>query len=275
MLVVEFYSFLSCSLVQVSQAKFAEFQDAFRAALSMRYRFLPFLYSLAHAAHRHSRPIAHPASFTFPSECSDHSSQRCMDARNTYMVGGVLVPSDLGLAHTSRRVQTPDGDRPPLENTSTAILPAATLWFRFNTTTTFHGGQTVRQVLRLAEMAIYVRAGAILPLQANASIQRSGEAGGLLEVHVYAGDDGGFTMVEDDGISWDYRDKPDTATRTTTWRWIDASKTLVWSVSGGKMLDSPNLYSAMTAVLFEKDAQLSRRSSVQPMTMDGGRVVFG
>ena len=133
----------------------------------------------------------------------------------------------------------------------------------------------MRQVLRLAEMAIYVRAGAILPLQANASIQRSGEAGGLLEVHVYAGDDGGFTMVEDDGISWDYRDKPDTATRTTTWRWIDASKTLVWSVSGGKMLDSPNLYSAMTAVLFEKDAQLSRRSLVQPMTMDGGRVVFG
>jgi len=242
----------------------------------MRYRFLPFLYSLAHAAHRHGRPIAHPASFAFPSECSDHTSQRCIDAKSTYMVGGVLVPSDLGLLHTNRRVQTPEGARPPLENTSIAILPAAAaLWFRFNTTDTFKGGQTVRETLRLAETATFVRAGAILPLQANATIQRSGEAGGLLEVHVYAGDDGVFTMVEDDGISWDYRDKSDAATRTTTWRWIDANRTLVWSVSGGKLLDDAQIYSTMTAVLFEKGKGSGRRSGVQPITSDGGRVVFG
>lgn len=56
-----------------------EHQVAFRDALDMRYRFLPFLYSLAWAAHRHHKPIGHPASFEFP---------EWPLGETTYMVGG-------------------------------------------------------------------------------------------------------------------------------------------------------------------------------------------
>ena len=88
-------------------------QRAFRAALQLRYTFLPFLYSLAHAAYRTGRPIAHPASFAFPDECSrggegeggeggdgDRSgggdcgggaAERCRLAEAAYMVGGMLA----------------------------------------------------------------------------------------------------------------------------------------------------------------------------------------
>merc|ERR1711935_624006 len=106
----------------------------------------------------------------------------------TYMVGEVLIPSNLGLAHSNERP-------PPLENASSAYLPtlpsphaaAGAGWYRWNTTTQHKGGQTVHETLSLAEMAVFVRPGAILPLQSNGTIQHSAEAGGTLEVQVYAG----------------------------------------------------------------------------------------
>jgi alpha-glucosidase (family GH31 glycosyl hydrolase) len=192
---------------------FEEHQDAFQAALRMRYSFLPFLYSLAHSAYREGRPIAHPASFAFPAssteggdgegESDTGSTAEAAAAAAQYMVGSVLIPSDLGgLAHTNERP-------PPLENNSIVHLPrAGRHWYRWNSTVTEAGGQMINETLGLSEMAVFVREGALLPLHANASIQHTGEIGGLLELQVYAGRDGHFVMVEDDGISEDYQQLP-------------------------------------------------------------------
>jgi alpha-glucosidase len=250
--------------------EYDEHQRAFQVALGMRYTFLPYLYSLAHASYRYGRPIGHPASFVFTSACTVPTSQQCIDAENTYMVGSTLIPSDLGLAHTNL-----GSGHPPLENSSTAILPAGTSWYRWNQTAALKGGQTIKETLKLAEMAVFVRAGAVLPLQtntANGSIQRSAEAGGTLEVQVYAGSDGSFEMVEDDGISLDYRTSPDTATRTTTWKWSDATKTLTWAVQGGLQIPSP--YSTVAAVLFEDGVAEPQRAAQQPLGARSGKVVF-
>ena len=241
---------------------FQEHQEAFQAALGMRYKFLPWLYSLAHAAHRTSRPISHPASFTFPSETGTA-------ADSTYMVGGILIPSDLGLAHTNIRP-------PPLENNSVAVLPSSTEWFRFNTTTVLHGGQTVNETLALSEMSVFIRAGALLPLHADASIQRSGEIGGELDLHIYAGHDAVFDMVEDDGISLDYGAQRGSgslasATRTTTWRWADKTKTLSWSVAG--TFSGPQLYTSVRPTLFAEGAG-AQQATVHSLSPRGGSVVF-
>jgi alpha-glucosidase len=261
-------------------AVYEEVQDAFRAAIGMRYTFLPFLYSLAHAAHTHGRPIGHPASFAFPAACAadpaGKASRACAAARGTYTVGGALIPSDLGaLVHTNAKGL-------PRENASSATLPVDCRWFRWNTTAAFAGGQTVRSSqLQLAEMAVFVKAGAILPLQANgSSVQFSAQAGGALELHVYAGADGSFEMVEDDGISLDYRDAATAAAkegamRTTTWRWSDATKTLTWAVGkGGAALRSPNLYTAVLPLLFEEGVAGPQRAAQQPLAASGGKIVF-
>ena len=246
-------------------------QIAFQKALEMRYRFLPFLYSLAHAAYRTGKPISHPATFAYPGECAVPTSLRCVEATKTYMVGGVLVPSDLlGLAHTSIRP-------PPLENVSRAVLPESSVgWYRWNTSATVKGGQTVKETLKLSEMAVFVAAGAILPLQANAShVQRTALLGGLLEVQIYGGADGQFVMVEDDGISYDYQHKgarAAAAVRTTTWAWSAARNTLTWSVSGGEKLTSPNEYTHVAPVLFSGGRV--QRAATQVLGPRGGEVVF-
>jgi len=254
--------------------RFDETQRAFQAALNMRYTFLPFMYSLAHVAHRHFRPIGHPASFAFPVECADPASQRCADAQRTYMVGSVLLPSDLGLAHTNTLVDTPTGKLPSQENSSTAILPGATSWFRWNTTVVLSGGQMVKETLALDEMSLFVCAGSILPLQAGGPIQHSAQAGGTLELQVYGGGDGSFEMVEDDGISLEYEANPGSATRTTMWRWDHAAKTLTWSVQGGATLSSPNLYTSVVPVLFDDGAAAWLRAAIQTLGERGGKVVF-
>lgn len=243
---------------------FAAHQKAFQSALEMRYTFLPFMYSLAHAAHRTGHPISHPASFAFPEECkSGPETTQCKAAKTTYTVGSVLIPSDLGLAHTA---QSP----PPFENLSTAVLPASTTWQRWNTTAAVSG--TIRETLALSEMAVFVAAGAILPLNMK-RIQHSAQAGGELELQIYAGRDGSFIMIEDDGISLDYQTSADDATRATTWRWTDATKTLTWTVEGGATLKTPNLYTEVSPVLFAPGSAV-QRAPKQALGAAGGTVVF-
>ena len=155
----------------------AEHQVAFRHALNMRYRFLPYLYSLAHHAHLYGRPLGHPASFDFPEYAL---------GSETYMVGGELLPADVSTTHN----KPPDNG----ENSTTVNLPNGTSWYLWNGTTATPGGQTVQHTVALDEMVFYVRQGSILPLQA-AEVQHSDLVGGLLLVHVYGGRDGAFEMV--------------------------------------------------------------------------------
>lgn len=252
----------------------AEHQVAFRDALNMRYTFLPFLYSLAHHGHRHGRPIGHPASFEFPGDMMPGTT-----GDETYMVGGVLVPADVSTSHNTQG-----------ENATTVNLPPGKAWYRWNTTASEAGNQTIAHTdVGLADMIVYVREGAILPLQAS-TIQYSDQAGGMLHVQVYAGADGSFEMVEDDGTTLDYTADDDksaaagneggvaghragsSATKTTNWTWVDATKTLSYTVLG--TFSGPNAYTSVQAVLFEAASAAPQYAAAQPLANTGGSIAF-
>eukprot|EP00037_Helgoeca_nana_P028137 m.328386 g.328386 ORF g.328386 m.328386 type:complete len:195 (-) comp27692_c0_seq1:400-984(-) len=97
-----------------------EHQAAFRSALELRYHFLPFMYSLAHIARKHGRPLANPASYEAEFAADSASA-------TAYMVGSVLMPAELGLAHTSV-------SPPPDENASVVYLPhgRTSRWYRWS-----------------------------------------------------------------------------------------------------------------------------------------------
>lgn len=249
----------------------AEHQAAFRQALNMRYAFLPFMYSLAHHGHRHGRPIGHPASFEFPS-----TMERALgDA--TYMVGGVILPADVSTSHGTTG-----------ENATMVNLPPAASkgWYRWNTTHVEAGNQTLAHTVAIAEMVVYVREGAILPLQATA-IQYSDLIGGLLQVQVYAGADGIFEMVEDDGMTLDYiTDSTGSTgsttgsgavaagggTKTTHWSWDNEKKVLSYTVDG--TFAGNNDYTEVQAVLFEAGASAPQYAPVQKLASAGGSIAF-
>eukprot|EP00047_Mylnosiga_fluctuans_P009080 m.261535 g.261535 ORF g.261535 m.261535 type:complete len:602 (+) comp24727_c0_seq1:570-2375(+) len=227
----------------------AEHCTAFRKALNTRYAFLPYLYSLAHESNRLLRPMARPSTFEFP----DYSP-----SNPAYMVGDSLLPADLCTSHTV------DGT----ENRTTANLPPG-LWYLFNTTQTLTGGRVyVQDNVPVTDFPVYVRPGAILTLQ-KAIVQYSDAIGGRLEVQVYAGRDGAFDMVEDDGTTTDYLSG---GARTTHWKWDDAGKTLTWAVDQGSYPGGPNDYVSVQAVLFTPAGQPQLSDVVQIST--GGSIKF-
>jgi alpha-glucosidase (family GH31 glycosyl hydrolase) len=214
-----------------------EHRAAFRGALEMRYHFLPHLYSLAHASHAALTPIVAPASYIFPADASFPPAAG--DA--VLMVGDTLLPSVVSTSNG------PD----PNENVSTSVLPPG-LWYRFNSTEALPGLQTVTYAdLPLSTAVLFVRAGAILALQRDV-IQHAGEVGGVLELHVYAGRDGAFTLTEDDGATTAYATAPAAATRATAFAWSDATRTLSWKVAGAYV--GAQSFTSAEPVLFTANA---------------------
>jgi hypothetical protein len=128
-----------------------------------------------------------------------------------------------------------------------------------------------RRDVALDELVLYVRAGAVLTLQRDV-IQHSGQVGGALLVHVYAGADGRFVMVEDDGESEDYATAPETATRSTTWSWTDGARALCWTISGA--FNGTGLFTAAEALLFVNGTAAPQHMGPVPLAPPGGCFQF-
>jgi alpha-glucosidase (family GH31 glycosyl hydrolase) len=106
---------------------------------------------------------------------------------------------------TSRAVYLPSGD-----------------WYDWWTNAKVSGGQRVTREVDLATMPIYVRAGAIVPVDPV----RQYTAEPVTEpttIRIYRGANGSFTLYEDDGISQEYLRGRATLTRMT---WNDQAKQL-------------------------------------------------
>jgi len=136
------------------------------------------------------------------------------------------------------------------ENSTTVFLPPGATWFELNSTAALPGGQRVDHGdVPLGVFRIYVRGGSLLALQDGAPIQHTGQLGGALALHVYAGADAAFTLYEDDGESLDYA-----AARATAFAWREAARTLSWSVAAGGWAGGASDFTRMTVTLFEANA---------------------
>jgi len=152
------------------------------------------------------------------------------------------------------------------ENTTSVELPRG-VWYSFNTTRAVVGGwRAVRRDVPLDEVVVYVRAGAVLALQRDV-IQHTAEAGGVLQLQLYAGASGSsYELVEDDGNSTAYEVRTASAddTRTTVFRW-DGSRVLTWACAGG----FPGRYTHVEFEMFAPNASSRVRAAVRSLGASG------
>jgi alpha-D-xyloside xylohydrolase len=80
-------------------------------------------------------------------------------------------------------------------------LPAGT-WYDFWTGMTTMGGMTVSADAPLNQIPLYVKAGSIVPM--GPAIQYATQSADPIEIRVYKGKDGAFTLYEDTGDTYDY-----------------------------------------------------------------------
>lgn len=200
-----------------------EAQAAITKAIDLRYRLIPYYYSLAYETHETGVPMMRPLMMEFP---DDHKVANLSD-QWTVGSGLMVAPIDQQGA-TARSVYLPQ-DR----------------WFPFESTAALEGDQTINASAKLDEIPIYVRAGTILPL--GPIVQSTDELpGGPLDLQIYPGKDATFTLVEDDGESIEYL-KGDF--RKTTFTWNEANRELSWATEGN--YEGPHSFKQMTISLFD------------------------
>jgi alpha-glucosidase len=195
---------------------------AIRAALELRYRLIPFYYSLAHETFETGVPWMRPLVMEFPGD------PKAANLSDEWMMGDSLLAAPI--------LQTND--------TRSIYLPAAD-WYGFGTNHFVAGNQTIQVTAALDEIPAYVRAGSILPLAPV--IQHTSQLpGGPLELQIYPGKDVTFTLVEDDGETLNYQKSK---IRRTTFSWNDAAGQLTWKREG--KYAGKDVFKDMRVVLFD------------------------
>jgi alpha-glucosidase len=205
-------------------------EAAMRKALNLRYRLLPYIYSLGHEAYQTGAPV-----MEFPADTT---------------VAGITSEWLAGKGLLVAPVLNEGGKR-------TVYLPADT-WYDFSNGGVITGPRTFTVNKALDEIPVYVRAGTILPI--GPVIQYSEQSSETpLEIRIYPGKNGSFKMVEDDGVSYNYTKGN---TRTTTYTWNDQAKRLTWKVRGPYV--GKNTYKIIKVVFGkqERNAILNKMGSV-------------
>lgn len=133
-----------------------EFGDEFtpinRASVELRYRFLPYLYSLFYQHERTGQPVMRPLWYEFP---ADRLTYLVSDA---YMVGSDILVAPVvkeGMRHRD------------------VYLPAGAAWINWWTGERLEGGKQHRISAPLDTLPLFIRVGAVVPVQSV--IQHTGE----------------------------------------------------------------------------------------------------
>lgn len=187
------------------------FYDAIIESIQLRYRLLPFMYSLAGLVYLKGASFIRPVAFGFPDDPRTHDLKTQMLIGDGVMVSPVLEP----MYYAARSV--------PLQGQRTreVYLPKGT-WFDFWTGTSQAGGRTIVVAAPLARIPVHVRAGSIIPIGPVLEYV-SQVSSAQIELRIYPGASGEFTLYEDAGDGWGYERGEYALTRM---RWDDAGRKL-------------------------------------------------
>jgi alpha-D-xyloside xylohydrolase len=119
--------------------------------------------------------------------------------------------------------------------TRRVYLPKDTTWYDFWTGEKVIGGQRIEAAAPLERLPLYVRAGSILPLGPEEEWADQ-QPNGPIELRVYPGADGTFTLYNDEGDNYDYEKG---AHSTTALAWSDATRTLTIAARQGTYPNMP------------------------------------
>ena len=169
------------------------FYDAIEKYIKLRYRLMPYIYSLAGDVVLRNGTIMRSLLFDFSDD------KRAAGIATQFMFGRSLLVCPVLQPMYYEAESTPLDE----EKTWKVYLPADTLWYDFYTGVCYDGGQEILADAPLDTMPLYVRAGSVIPM--TSGLQYAMEKNDApLELHVYPGADGTFTLYDDAGNDYAY-----------------------------------------------------------------------
>ena len=169
--------------------------EAAKDAFHLRYRLIPYLYTMARVATDTGVSLCRPMYYEYP-EADDAYVARFQYFLGDQMIAAPLVhPADEATGLAAQDVWVPEG-----------------AWIDWQTKETYTGPRWVQLVGDHRRVPMLMRAGAILPLAPEI---KEGEGAGTvtslvpgdgLAVAIFPGADGAFRLYEDDGVTEAYRE---------------------------------------------------------------------
>jgi alpha-D-xyloside xylohydrolase len=176
-------------------------EDNIRKMLNLRYRLLPYIYSDAWQVTKNGSTMMRPMIMDFSGDTA------ALNCQYEFMFGKNILVAP---------VTEPDVHQ------CNVYLPNTTDWYDFWTGDKFTGGQKIIKETPLDIIPLYIKAGSLLPF--GQKVQFAAEKKwDNLEIRIYAGANGEFTLYEDEGDNYNYEKG---VYSTITFSWDDAKKEL-------------------------------------------------
>jgi len=189
--------------------------DAIEKSIKLRYSLLPYIYSAAWDVTANRSTMMRALAMDFPSD------PKALDINDQYMFGKSILVCPVTTAMYSKDTKEDFST----VGTRELYLPSGTEWIDFWTGEKLQGGQKLKKEAPVDIIPLYVRAGAILPIGPDIRYATEKKWDDL-EIRVYAGADGRFTLYEDENDNYNYEKG---LCSTIAFTWNNASNTLTIS----------------------------------------------
>jgi alpha-D-xyloside xylohydrolase len=203
---------------------------------NLRYRLMPYLYSIAWRVTNENYTLMRALPFDFMNDSATYNINNQYMFGPSFLVNPVVEP----LYYLPNSIKV-EGSIQPDANTNTKLeaksnfytrsvyLPKGTQWFDFWTGKSYSGGITVKADASFETMPLYVKAGSIIPM--GPFIQYSSEKTDPLEIRIYPGASGEFVLYEDENDNYNYEKG---VYSLIEFHWNNALKTLTISERKGE-----------------------------------------
>ena len=154
--------------------------------IELRYRLLPYIYSMFYQSCVTGLPVSRTLAIDYTSDENVYDEKY----HNQFLFGDNILVAPVESTKFEAEVYLPAGD-----------------WYRLSTGEKHTGGKAITVNAPLNDLPVFIKAGAIIPMQNI--IQSTNEKGdGILELNVWSGNEPSvFTYYEDDGTTYDYQNK--------------------------------------------------------------------
>jgi alpha-D-xyloside xylohydrolase len=175
----------------------------------LRYRLMPYLYSLVGWVHLYDYTPMRALVMDFPND------RATWDLGNQFLLGPNLLVAPV-MTWKAR--------------TRSVYLPAGTDWYDFHSGAVYEGGKTHTVAAPYTQIPVFVKAGAILP--AGPELQYALEKpADPVTLYVFTGKNGEFTLYEDENINNNYEQGK---YATIRFSYDEASRTLTLHAQEGE-----------------------------------------
>ena len=195
-----------------------EAEEIIKKYLRIRYKLLPYTYTMNYKNYAEGKPLIQPMYYKHPTE------GKAYQVKNEYYFGDNLIVYPITQPmHKELRV-----------GKVKAWLPQGT-WIDVFNGRIYEGDRTLTLYRNLEQMPVLTKVGSIIPLSDLTEYSNSVANPESMEIQVFAGDNGSFTLYEDDGETMAY-EKGDCVTTEMTFNWEKDAVLTIKAAQGNQAL---------------------------------------